>query len=216
MANYTVEQGDYVSKIAQKFGFRDYQTIWNDPQNADLKKKRQNPNILFPGDIVYIPERKPNESSAATDKRHRFQTNIKPLMLRFELRHWNNKPMTGVECELDVEGTVYSLTTDGKGRIEQEIPPEAENGKLRVKHPTAPSPEIPLKIGYIDPIDEVTGWKGRLNNLGYNAGAVDAEETQQLRSAIEEFQCDFFKNRSQVDGKCGSKTQTKLKEVYGC
>lgn len=216
MTTYTAKQGDHISKIAKKFGFRDYQTIWNDPENADLKKKRRNPNILYPGDIVHIPERKTSELPAATEKRHRFQTNIKPLMLRLELRHWNNKPMTGVECELEVEGAVYSLTTDGKGRIEQEIPPEAENGKLRVKHPTAPSPEIPIEIGYIDPIEEVTGWKGRLNNLGYNAGAVDAEETHQLLSAIEEFQCDFLKSRSQVDGKCGSKTQAKLIDVHGC
>jgi len=29
--NYTVQQGDHLSKIAKAFGFSDYQTIWNDP-----------------------------------------------------------------------------------------------------------------------------------------------------------------------------------------
>jgi hypothetical protein len=39
--NYTVKQGDYLSKIASEHGFFDHTTIWNHPANAELKKKRQ-------------------------------------------------------------------------------------------------------------------------------------------------------------------------------
>jgi N-acetylmuramoyl-L-alanine amidase len=216
MAEYTVKQGDHLSKIASNYGFRDYRLIWDHPQNAELKKKRQNPNVLYPGDVLFVPEQEMKEIPAATEKRHQYQVQAKPLALRLEIRYANNKPMAGVECELQIEGTIYPLTADEKGRIEHDISPDAESGELKIKHPDIAFPEIPLQIGHLDPIEEVSGWKARLNNLGYDAGTVDDLETAPLRSAIEEFQCDYFKDVNQVDGKCGPKTQAKLKEVHGC
>jgi LysM repeat protein len=43
---YTVKQGDHLSSIAHEYGFPDYQTIWNHADNAQLKQKRKNPNVL--------------------------------------------------------------------------------------------------------------------------------------------------------------------------
>lgn len=48
MAQYVVTKGDDLTGIAHRFGFSDYNVIWNDPQNADLKAKRVNPSVLFP------------------------------------------------------------------------------------------------------------------------------------------------------------------------
>lgn len=215
MPSYTVKQGDHLTRIARAHGFSDYRTIWDHPDNAELKKKRQNPNILYPGDVVSIPDSKDTKTvQGSTEKKHTFEKKGKPLVLRLELRHWNNKPLANTQCEIEMEGASFSLPTDANGRIEMEIPPEAECGKLRVKD--SPYPEVPFKIGHLDPIEEITGWKARLNNLGYYAGPVDDQETAQLLSAIEEFQIDFFKSMSQVDGKCGTNTQAKLKEAHGC
>jgi hypothetical protein len=216
MPDYTVKQGDYLSKIAKNHGFQDYRTIWDHPRNAELKKKRKNPNILYPGDVLHIPEKQTKEVTGGTGQKHRFRAKRKSPMLKIVLKDINNKPMANLECELRVEGKTYPLTTDGKGRVEQEISPGAEEGRLVLKPPDLPPEEIPLKIGHLDPVEEVSGWQARLNNLGYDAGPVDGKETEQLRSAIEEFQCDAFKDVSQVDGKCGPKTQAKLKEVHGC
>jgi len=215
MPEYTVKQGDHLAKIAKAHGFSDYRVLWDHPDNSELKKKRKNPNVLYPGDVVNIPDQmETKEVQRNTEKRHSFVKKGKAVVLRLELRHWNNRPMADTPCELEIEGKVISGTTNSKGRVEIEIPPDAENGKLRVKD-TAYK-ELPLKIGHLDPVEEITGQKGRLNNLGYNSGPVDNQETEQFRSAIEEFQCDAFKNISQVDGKCGPKTQKKLKESYGC
>jgi hypothetical protein len=215
MPLYTVKQGDHLTKIAREHGFADYRTLWDHPSNANLKKKRQNPNILYPGDVVSIPEEKEEKKvTGSTEKRHRYEKKGRPLMLRMELRHWNNKPMVNTRFDLQLEGFSCGADTDKEGRFEHDIPPKAENGKLRIEG-TFPL-ELPVKVGHLDPIEEVTGWKARLNNLGYNAGPVNDEETQQLRSAIEEFQCDYFKNLADVDGKCGPKTQAKLKEAHGC
>src|SRR4030095_14342956 len=54
---YTVKQGDHVAGIAFRFGLSDFRTIWDHPNNTELKNKRQNPNVLFPGDVLYVPDR---------------------------------------------------------------------------------------------------------------------------------------------------------------
>jgi nucleoid-associated protein YgaU len=54
--DHTVVQGEYLSKIARSYGFSDYRTIWEHPKNAALKQARQNPNVLFPGDRLFIPD----------------------------------------------------------------------------------------------------------------------------------------------------------------
>ena len=54
---YTVVQGDYVSRIAAQQGFAGYSKIWNHPNNAELKNLRQNPEVLYPGDVLFIPDR---------------------------------------------------------------------------------------------------------------------------------------------------------------
>ena len=76
---YTVRQGDHLSKIAKDNGFTDYTVIWDHPNNSDLKKQRQNPNILLPGDQVFIPDMEQKQESGATDKRHTFTVDNKTL-----------------------------------------------------------------------------------------------------------------------------------------
>src|SRR5262249_8508870 len=95
----------------------------------------------------------------------------------------------------------------------------AERASLIIKDPQTPLDDvvIPIKVGHLDPVEEVSGQQARLNNLGYFAGPLEGkteEENQALfLSAIEEFQCD---HGLRVDGICGPQTQAKLKEVHGC
>jgi len=42
---HTVVQGEHLTQIAAKYGFRDYRTIWQHGQNAALNAQRTNPNI---------------------------------------------------------------------------------------------------------------------------------------------------------------------------
>jgi len=236
---YTVAQGDHLSKIARSFGFASHLTIWDAPENKQLKDKRKNPNILFPGDRLFIPDKDTKEEHRSTDQRHSFQTKTEKLMLRIALKDLRNHPLRGNECILSLEADPKKLTTNADGIIEQEItdPKRATKGllldqgkpndKLRTER------RIPLKIGDLDPETKVSGQIARLNNLGYNAGEVperpvtedEAEKvakSPQFRSAVEEFQCDFMGQDSLVvikrvvDGICGEKTQAKLKEIHGC
>jgi Putative peptidoglycan binding domain len=212
---YTVEQGDYISKIAKDNGFRDYTIIWNHPDNADLKNQRQNPNVLLPGDQVFIPDMEQKQESGSTDKRHTFQVNKDTLKLRLVLEDIYEKPVAGAQCALLIDGQVYQLTTDGNGKLEQEIPLNAKEGTLTIRGDQTPFANdiIPIKIGHLDPVDEVSGQVARLNNLGYFAGSLDGSDDDAFESAVEEFQCD---HNLKVDGICGPQTQSKLKQVHGC
>ena len=66
---YSVCQGDCLTSIADQHGFY-WKTLWD--RNSALKALRKNPNVLFEGDIVRIPEKELKERDCATEKRHRF------------------------------------------------------------------------------------------------------------------------------------------------
>jgi hypothetical protein len=61
---HTVRQGDCIASISFRNGFLP-ETIWNDPNNAELRRTKH-PNILKPGDIVFIPDKRPKTSSLKT------------------------------------------------------------------------------------------------------------------------------------------------------
>jgi hypothetical protein len=206
-SNYTVQQGDHLAKIAKEFGIPDYHRIWDAPENADLRKLRDNPHVLFPGDVIFVPDLEMRTESRATDALHSFTVKKKTLHLRIIAENYDFEPLATTPCQLQVEFENTDLTTDGAGLIDLEIKNDAENGTLRIS-----GAEIPLKIGHLDPVTEITGQRARLNSLGYNAGPVDKDSPEQFRSAVEEFQCD---HKLTVDGICGPATQAKLKAVHG-
>jgi hypothetical protein len=219
MPYHTVAQGEYLSGIAKHYGFSSYKAIWDHTENASLKKKRQNPNVIFPGDRLFIPEKREKQETRATGKTHRFVLKAEKLKLRLVLEDLYEKPIGNAQCELRVENEVFRLVTDGKGKFEKDIAPGVHSAVLILKDPQSPLSEviIPIKIGHMDPVDEESGQKARLNNLGYLAGPLDGkqeeEKTWVFLSAVEEFQCD---HDLAVDGKCGPATQAKLKQVHGC
>src|ERR1700676_5647428 len=97
---FPVLQGDHLSKIAKDNGFTDYTVIWDHPNNSDLKKQRQNPNILLPGDQVFVPDMEQKHESGPTDKRHTFTVDKKTLTLRLAPKHIHKKPSAGPQCPL--------------------------------------------------------------------------------------------------------------------
>jgi N-acetylmuramoyl-L-alanine amidase len=215
--DYIVQQGDYISKLANERGLSDFATIWDHPANQELKKQRTTPNVLNPGDKLFIPDKEVRTEVRSTDAKHEFVLSGKPLKLRIVIHDMAEKPVSGKPCDLKVTGSpdITPLSTDGAGMVEREIKPDAAAGEFKLKDAGLPIDlDLKLQIGHLDPLDTVTGQKGRLNNLGYDAGVVNDEKTLQFQSAVEEFQCD--QKLLPVDGICGPKTQGKLKLAYGC
>lgn len=84
MRVHVVGQGDCISSIAESYGLF-WETIWNHAQNAELKRNRQDPNVLAPGDEVFLPEKEPKEEPCAVDLRHRFKKKGVPAKLRMKI-----------------------------------------------------------------------------------------------------------------------------------
>jgi N-acetylmuramoyl-L-alanine amidase len=206
---YSIKQGDHLSGIAEKFGFRDYETIWNNPQNAALKKKRGNPHVLFPGDQLYIPDNDPKSVFIPTTKVSIFRIPSRPLLLRLALKDFDDRPLSATACVLEVAGVPHNLSTDAQGFLQLNIPKSARSGVLRVPDLEL---EVPFRIGDLDPPEEDSGWLARLINLGYYAGPAAGTDDEQIRFALEEFQCD---HKLKVTGIPDGATRAKLKELHG-
>jgi Putative peptidoglycan binding domain len=185
-----------------------------------LKQKRENPHVLLPGDKVFVPNKTAKEYSRPADNQHTFEVLTKPLFLKMELRREYDDPIANTPCDLVVDSDTFSLTSDGKGKLQQKISKKAHSASLRIKDRLQlHDSEIPferlltIRIGDLNPADQPSGQVARLANLGYYRGSIDKVDPDEFKSAVEEFQCE---NGLTVDGKVGPQTQAKLKTVHGC
>jgi N-acetylmuramoyl-L-alanine amidase len=207
MGNYTVKEGDSISSIAYKLGLF-WETVWNHPENLELKNKRKDPEVLYPGDNVFIPEKRKHEEGCATDQTHRFIKRGVPDKLCLQLLV-NDKPRANERYVLNIDGNLKEGVLNEDGYIDELIMPDAEYVKLIVGEDAE---EIILKLGAIEPIDEIAGLQCRLNNLGYFSGPVDNVLGEKTRNAIKKFQ---QKEKLEVSGEPDQATRNKLVSVHG-
>ena len=204
---YKVLQGDYTASITADAGYLSYKTIWDDGKNAALKAKR-NQNVLFPGDTLEIPVKQKKEESIPTTEYTTFQTIGDPVQLKIVVLDWAGSPIVDTELDIQLDaGEKIKTAGDGSATKKVVDPQGNREGKLVLKGFT-----LALKVGHLDPVEEITGQVWRLNNLGYRAGNATVPGDPIFRSAVEEFQCDYA---LAVDGVCGPNTQGKLKDTHG-
>jgi len=209
MPVHEVKQGEHLYRIARLYGFTQLDAIWDHPGNAQLRQERDNPHVLYPGDLLFIPEKTEKSEPCATDRKHRFHIQGGPLRLKLMLTDESDEPLADTRYQLRVHGEAGEGTTDGAGRLERVIVAQAEEAVLDIHEL-----RIPIRIGHLDPVDRFSGQSARLNNLGYDAGPVVEVDEERFRSAVEEFQCD--QGVEPVTGVCDAATQRKLREVHGC
>ena len=79
-------------------------TIYDHPGNATLKQARPDPNQLFPGDVLFIPEKKVREAIVSTDQAHRFRVSAPRRVLRLVLEGLGGVKMPAEPYTLEIEG----------------------------------------------------------------------------------------------------------------
>ncbi|HEY4329743.1 MAG TPA: peptidoglycan-binding protein [Phycisphaerae bacterium] len=206
---YFVQQGDCLSSIAAEFK-RLPSTIWDAGENADLKQKRKSSNILMPGDKIVIPDLKTKQIAAPTDQETKFvrQGATCKLRVRFRILDGTKETkLTGEDFALHIAGKNVNGSTDGDGGVRKPLDPTAGGGSIRIR-----GRSIPFSLGALDPHDSITGLQARLNQAGYNAGAVDGDLGPRTQAALKKFQKDQGLTES---GNADQATFDKLKQIYG-
>jgi N-acetylmuramoyl-L-alanine amidase len=216
---YRVQQGDCLSSIAEQWGFVDYNAIYLDSENADFREKRPNPNILFPGDVLFIPERSTKELARPTDHLHSFVLKRDKVYLRVCLQDDLHQPYKDTKYHLRVGARHYDGRTDDNGLVEQRIVPDATDGEITIYNmeddPADNGYTFTLNLGHLDPVDEPSGVDARLINLGFGLPSEDEEEGEwspEERSEV----LRTFQNRFglKVTGEADDATRQKLRQLH--
>jgi N-acetylmuramoyl-L-alanine amidase len=213
---YTAKQGDCLSSIAHQFGFADWRTIYNDPNNADLRNLRPNPNIIYPNDSIYIPDKVPKEVARPTDQEHVFEAKRPKTWLRILVRDGQQAPAGGCKYHLEIDGIPYPDAVLGSdGMLQAKVAADAKSGLLTVwfDEQASVGHTWTLQLGHLDPVKTMSGIQARLSNLGYPCGPVDGIIGPLTQAAVRSFQED---NGLKVDGIPGPITQGKLQDRHGC
>lgn len=209
MGEHVVRQGDSTASIAYKYGFF-WETIWNHSNNAELRERRDNPNVLNPGDVIFILDKEQKEVSGGTEQRHRFRRKGVPERLRIRLLNEHDEPRADVSYTLGIDGNLFNGTTNSDGLIEHGILPNARGGRLIVGE--SQEEEYNLRLGYLDPMDEVTGLQVRLKNLGIYTGEINGQIDAGTIQAIREFQ---RQKGLEETGESDEATRQQLEELHG-
>lgn len=212
---HTVAQGECFSSLAHEHGFESYRVIYQHPENAELVKQRSNPNVLYPKDVVYIPDNELKEVEAATEQRHHFVLKKEKTMFRIVIKDEYEKPFADTRFELTVDRKIYEGKTDSTGKIEQEINANARSGQINFYSNKGGENEIigvvPLNFGHLDPVREASGVQARLNNLGFECGKIDGVIGDKTTTALLAFQ---KKHGLPETGEACSATREKLRQIH--
>lgn len=201
---------DCIQSVAFQYGFTP-EYLWNHAQNAELRDRRRNLNILFAGDEIHIPDLREQEYDRPTEQRHRFKRKSVAARIEFKVLRLG-EPVANARYQLVIDGASTEGTTDGSGLVRAVIQANAQTGELRVDHEDGEL-VYPLDLGGMDPSDEVLGYQKRLSNLGYYVPPDDfGALTDQTRSAIALFQLD---NGLSATGEPDDATIAKLVERTG-
>ena len=186
--SHTVKRGECLSSIAKAYGFADWRRIYDAPDNATFRQTRPNPDLIYPGDVVSIPDTTSPTLSLGTGKSHAIEIEEPTATLRLLL-----EVSESYQYELDIDGKLINGSTDGKSPVEQPIRPDLAEAKLTV-WPASAGRDVAttwtLMLGVLDPIDELSGVQGRLQNLGYYSGPLNGRTSSECDYAIEHFQND--------------------------
>jgi len=197
-----------VAQIAWRHGIGDAMKVWDHPENAGLKARRGDPNLLHPGDRLFIPVVSASTSDVATGMVHRFVIRVPKSRLRLAVHDEDNQPLASRPFKLKLGSKTHEGTTDGNGIIDVAIPVTATSGELEIDDHV-----LPIFVGQLDPVAEPSGVGGRLENLGFlrSQGVRDPDEA--LQAAVGRFQA---QHGLEVTSEINDETRHELEERHGC
>lgn len=187
---YEIQPGDSTDSVAFAHGLFAL-TVWDDPANKELSEQRKNRNVLLPGDLLVLHDKRPDPKDCATDARHVFRRRGVPSKYRLQVLY-QGLPVKNAAYRLVVDKVLHEGSTDDNGMLEEFVPADSKKGAVLV-HLPQPDPPLVFRVvfGMLDPIDSLSGMEGRLNNLGYIRAAPGHSQATRVWNGIRRLQRDF-------------------------
>lgn len=235
MPEHTVQQGDTIASLSQKYDVPS-KLIWDDGGNKSGVRSgengRKDPNLLYPGDKVVIPDLKEKKDQGAnTAKKHVYEIKNEYITIELRLLDGNHKPHKDMKVEVLVDGVPATTggpqnkcsgktTGDGVVKIEKVLP------GTRTVTITYQGRSTELQVGGLDPIETKSGVIGRLKNLGflrtdltgdvYDVPDDDADFVTAVRGFQRQYVYTSESEAAKANGVLDDKTCKKLKDIHGC
>jgi hypothetical protein len=207
---HTVGRGDSAENLGAQ-DFTPVDDVWKAPENADLKKERQDPHLLAPGDRVYVPFLVVT-LKLPTNERHKVV--LKSLRTKLQLKiATEGKGVAGQAFILSAGGQEVTGSTGADGILESALPANVEARATLKLGQGAKARHLELTLRALGPIKSRAGWCARLHNLGYDTGDAMDPDDPRPQAALCAFQAD---HELDATAELDDKTKAKLKEVYGC
>ncbi|BDF95820.1 MULTISPECIES: PGRP and LysM peptidoglycan-binding domain-containing protein [Pseudoalteromonas] len=213
---HTVAQGETLLRIARQYGYKTSTALYNHPSNAEFKALRPDPNLIFPGDIIKIPQKTEKFMPLKTGSKNTFVVRDEKEYFRLKVAYDDGEDIAGKRVVLNIGSQTIDTVLQSDGLIEVELNNnDALTGSVDLylkAGDTTPTKSFAVQIGNLDPIDTLSGVQGRCNMLGFNCGKVDGVMGEKTRIGVKEFQ---YQHELEVDGIPGPKTKAKLQQVFG-
>jgi hypothetical protein len=199
MKTHKVEQGECIISIAAHYKASSWRQIYYHACNEALRSQRPDPFTLKQGDVVQIPDLEWLRRICATGRTHVFGHKAPPaLAALIHLRFDMSEPQlyANTRYELTVDGEVLEGFTGSDAQLHHAVPVEAKRAKLELWiYGDENDPQVwEIDLRHLDPMDTVSGMKGRMLNLGYLAHEDGAELNDELddeaRKAMQAFAVD--------------------------
>jgi putative peptidoglycan binding protein len=182
-------------------------------KGVDLKARRTNMDALCSGDLLFVPGKAREGLPLEKGVVNRYVARVPKVTLTLRLRDGDepmkNEPYVVHGLAVKLEGT-----TDGEGSVSIDLPIDVHNASLEL-----PRKRLTYHIapGHMDCIQEDSGVRMRLANLGLYAAPADAEPepgalAEAMRTAILRFQ----KGQSlEATGVLDDATRAALADAHG-
>jgi hypothetical protein len=180
MKPYVVCQGDTLTRLAYRYGF-DVDAVWNNAANDDLRAQRSDRDCLLATDVVYIPdETDAPPFSLPVGSSITFTSD--PPTVRISV-HFPEAQFASQACTIDELEDLTELSTDGTGLLSFDAPVTLETASIVF---ASLGVTYSCRIGYLDPIETLSGVFQRLQSMGYIADdvAFDPDDLDLIRDAL--------------------------------
>lgn len=209
MRPYVVRQGDYLAKIAAALGCAEGE-LWEHPQNQPLRDAGRTPELLAPGDVLYVPDGPSRTVDARLQSDNAFTAWVPEVSVRVTFQI-NGVPRASQRYKVLDTGRAQEGLTDAAGLAAFDVAMTARTVRVVFDDPPA---VYHVNIGFTDPSTERAGVFDRLRQLGYlPMEATAAEVTDgRVRGALAAFQQDHGLTPS---GETDDATRERLVAAFG-